>query len=212
MIRQLLLAPNQLTLLRLIFIPFIIINIVAHNWGWALILLVAAGLSDGLDGWIARTLHQQSRLGEYLDPIADKLLLSTLFLVLSIVAQIPWRYTILVFSRDLSILLTSAVLYATIGLRDFRPSIFGKINTFAQVATMFFVLLYNVHIEQWIFWGKRLGLYATFAFTLVSGLHYVFLVGDRIRKHESGKQAIIAEQSAVAGRRAPASASSVREL
>src|SRR6476660_2466227 len=103
MIRQLLLAPNQLTLLRLIFIPFIIINIVGHNWGWALILLVAAGVSDGLDGWIARALHQQSRLGEYLDPIADKLLLSTLFLVLSIVGQIPWRYTILVFSRDMSI-------------------------------------------------------------------------------------------------------------
>jgi cardiolipin synthase len=195
MIKTLLLAPNQLTLLRLIFVPFIIINIVGHNWEWALILLILAGISDGLDGWMARMLHQQSRLGEYLDPIADKLLLSTLFLVLSVVGQIPWRYTILVFSRDLSILLTSAVLYATIGLRDFRPSVFGKINTFAQVATMFFVLLYNVHIEQWIYWCRRLGLYATFAFTLVSGLHYIFLVGDRIRKHENGKQPIVAEET-----------------
>ncbi len=198
MIRQLLLAPNQLTLLRLIFVPFIIINIVAHNWGWALLLLVAAGISDGLDGWIARALNQQSRLGEYLDPIADKLLLSTLFLVLSIVGQIPWRYTIMVFSRDLSILLTSAVLYATIGLRNFRPSIFGKINTFAQVATMFFVLLYNVHIEQWIYWARRLGLYATFAFTLVSGLHYIFLVGERIRKHESARVTPIASERTTA--------------
>jgi cardiolipin synthase len=188
MIRQLLLAPNQLTLLRLIFVPFIIINVVGHNWAWALMLLILAGISDGLDGVLARALHQQSRLGEYLDPIADKLLLSTLFLVLSIVGQIPWRYTILVFSRDLSILLTSAVLYATIGLRDFRPSIYGKINTFAQVATMFFVLLFNLHSAPWVFYCRKLGLYATFAFTLVSGLHYIFLVGDRIRKHEGSRQ------------------------
>ena len=201
MIRQLLLAPNQLTLLRLIFVPFIIINIVGHNWGWALTLLILAGISDGLDGWMARALHQQSRLGEYLDPIADKLLLSTLFLVLSIVQQIPWRYTILVFSRDLSILLTSAVLYATIGLRDFRPSVFGKINTFAQVATMFFVLLFNVDSALWVFYCRKLGLYATFAFTLVSGLHYIFLVGDRIRKHEGNRQpAVASHQTAVTSR------------
>ena len=184
MIRQLVLVPNQLTLARLIFIPFIIINIVGHNWGWALMLLVLAGISDGLDGLLARTLHQQTRLGEYLDPIVDKLLLSTLFVVLSAVGQIPWRYTIMVFSRDISILLTSAVLYATVGLRDFRPSIFGKINTFAQVSTMFFVLLYNVHIATWIYWGRRLGLYATFAFTLASALHYIFLVGQRLRNNE----------------------------
>jgi cardiolipin synthase len=184
MIRQLVLVPNQLTLARLIFIPFIIINIVGHNWGWALTLLVLAGISDGLDGLLARTLHQQTRLGEYLDPIVDKLLLSTLFVVLSAVGQIPWRYTIMVFSRDISILLTSAVLYATVGLRDFRPSIFGKINTFAQVSTMFFVLLYNVHIATWIYWGRRFGLYATFAFTLASALHYIFLVGQRLRNNE----------------------------
>lgn len=200
-VRQLLLAPNQITLLRLIFIPFIVINIVAHNWRWALLLLVAAGLSDGLDGLLARHLHQQSRLGEYLDPIADKLLLSTLFLVLSIVGQIPWRYTILVFSRDLSILLTSAVLYATIGLRDFRPSIFGKINTIAQVVTIFFVLLYNVYLATWVYWGRRLGLYATFAFTLASGLHYIFLVGARIRRHENARQSLVNQQTSAATRR-----------
>jgi len=201
MIRQLLWAPNQLTLLRLIFVPFIIINIVGHNWTWALALLILAGLSDGLDGWMARVLHQQSRLGEYLDPIVDKRLLSTLFVVLSIVGQIPWRYTIMVFSRDLSILLTSAVLYATIGLRDFRPSVLGKINTFAQVATMFFVLLYNVHSALWVFYGRRLGLYATFAFTLVSALHYIFLVGIRIRKHESEKQSTVNSQQSTAASR-----------
>jgi cardiolipin synthase len=201
MIKQLLTAPNQLTLVRLIFIPFIIINIVGHNWGWALTLLIIAGISDGLDGVLARALEQQTRLGEYLDPIVDKLLLSTLFVVLSAVGQIPWRYTIMVFSRDLSILLTSAVLYMTVGLRDFRPSVFGKINTFAQVATMFFVLLSNIYSAPWIYWGRRLGLYATFAFTLVSALHYIYLVGRRMRIHESSRQSPIASQKKSAASR-----------
>src|SRR6266705_700517 len=119
MLRQLFTAANQLTLIRLIIIPFIIINIVDSNYRWALILLVLAGLSDGLDGLLARTLHQQTRLGQYLDPIADKLLLSTLFLVLSILHRIPWKYTVLVFGRDIAILVTSAVLYTIAGLRDF---------------------------------------------------------------------------------------------
>jgi cardiolipin synthase len=184
MIRQLLLAPNQLTLARLVIVPFIIINVVGHNWIWALSLLVLAGISDGLDGVLARALEQQTRLGEYLDPIADKLLLSSLFLVLSIVGQIPWRYTIIVFSRDLSILMISAVLYATVGLRDFRPSVFGKVNTFAQVATMIFVLLNNISVQPWIFWARRFGLYSVFAFTIVSALHYIFLVEKRLRSME----------------------------
>ena len=184
MLRQLFTAPNQLTLLRLIFIPFIIINIVDNNYRWALILLVIAGLSDGLDGLLARTLHQQTKLGQYLDPIADKLLLSTLFLVLSILHLIPWKYTVLVFSRDLTILFTCAVLYATTSIRDFRPSIFGKINTGAQVVTIFFVLLFQVDSTAWIYYCRKVGLYATFAFTLISGLHYVFLIGQRIRHYE----------------------------
>ncbi len=108
---------------------------------WRLILFVLAGMSDGLDGLLARTLKQQTVLGQYLDPIADKLLLSTIFLVLSILHKIPWKYTVVVFSRDISILAASAVLFAIAGLRDFRPSMFGKANTFAQVAAVFFVLL-----------------------------------------------------------------------
>jgi cardiolipin synthase len=186
MLRQLLTAPNQLTLIRLIIIPFIIINIVDNNHRWALILLVIAGISDGLDGLLARTLHQQTKLGQYLDPIADKLLLSTLFLVLSILHRIPWKYTVLVFSRDLCILLTCAVLYATTTIRDFRPSIFGKINTGAQVATIFFVLLFQVDPDVWVYWCRKFGLVSTFVFTLVSGLHYVFLIGQRLHAYERG--------------------------
>jgi cardiolipin synthase (CMP-forming) len=189
MLRQLLTAPNQLTLMRLIIIPFIIINIVDNNHRWALILLVIAGISDGLDGLLARTLHQQTKLGQYLDPIADKLLLSTLFLVLSIMHRIPWKYTVLVFSRDLCILLTCAVLYATTTIRDFRPSIFGKINTGAQVATIFFVLLFQVDSDVWVYWCRKFGLVSTFVFTLVSGLHYVFLIGQRLHAYERGRPA-----------------------
>ena len=133
--------PNQITLLRLFFVPFIIIALTDGNFGWALVLFVVAGISDGLDGLLARKLNQRTVLGQYLDPIADKLLLSTLFLVLSITHKIPWKFTVIVFSRDLIILVTCAVLFAATTYRDFRPSVYGKLNTGAQIGAVFFVLL-----------------------------------------------------------------------
>ena len=187
---QILTAPNQLTLARLIFIPFVIMNVFDGNWGWALVLLVAAGLSDGLDGLLARVLNQQTMLGEYLDPIADKLLLSSLFLVLSFVKKIPWKYTIIVFSRDLIIVSTCVVLYATVGMRDFRPSLFGKTSTFCQIAAVFFVVLAQVYSQAWIAMTERLFLYATFAFATVSGVHYVLRTGYRLRHHEAARATV----------------------
>lgn len=180
---ELLTAPNQLTLLRMVFLPFVVTNLVGGHYRWALALFVLAGLSDGLDGLLARKLKQQTLLGQYLDPIADKLLLSTMFLVLSILHKIPWKFTILVFSRDISILCASAVLYAIAGLRDFRPSIFGKANTFAQVAAVFFVMLLEVDSARWVVIARLTFLRATFAFTIISGLHYILLVGQRLRAH-----------------------------
>jgi cardiolipin synthase len=178
---QLLTAPNQITLLRLLFIPFVIITIVDGDWPWALGLLIAAGLSDALDGLLARTLNQQTLLGQYLDPIADKLLLSSLFLVLSFVKRVPWKYTVLVFSRDLCIVATAVVLYATVGFRDFRPSVFGKINTFCQIVAIFCVVLAQVMAVPVVVWLERFFMYATFTFTLVSGIHYILLTGHRLR-------------------------------
>ena len=178
---QLLTAPNQLTLLRMMFLPFIVIKLVEGHYSLALILFVLAGFSDGLDGLLARTLKQQTVLGQYLDTIADKLLLSTMFLVLSILHKIPWKFTVLVFSRDVSILFASAVLYAIAGLRDFRPSIFGKANTFAQVAAVFFVLLLEIDRSRWVSIARLSFLRATFAFTIISAMHYVILVGQRLR-------------------------------
>ncbi len=119
-------APNLLTLLRLFIIPFLVIEILDGNFGVAFSLFVLAGISDGFDGLLARWLSQQTKLGLYLDPIADKLLLSTLFLVLTHVGLMPRYVTVLVFSRDFGILLISTLLFATHTLRDFRPSLFGK--------------------------------------------------------------------------------------
>ncbi len=181
--------PNQLTLVRMMFLPFIIIHLLGGHYFWALVLFVLAGLSDGLDGLLARLLKQQTMLGQYLDPIADKLLLSTMFLVLSILHRIPWKFTVLVFSRDVTILAASAVLYTIAGLRDFRPSIFGKANTFAQVAAVFFVLLLPVDPVRWVAIARITFLRATFAFTIISALHYVYLVGQRLRAHSQEMQA-----------------------
>jgi cardiolipin synthase len=184
-LRQILTAPNQLTLLRMIFLPFIVINLVKHDFKWALALFILAGLSDGLDGILARTLHQQTLLGQYLDPIADKLLMSTMFLVLSIERMIPWKYTVVVFSRDVSILLISGVLFMIAGLRDFRPSIFGKANTFAQVAAIFFVLLLPIEPVRWVWIAQITFLRATFIFTIVSAVHYALLVQHRLHASAS---------------------------
>jgi cardiolipin synthase (CMP-forming) len=194
---QLLTYPNQLTLLRMMFLPFIVIKLVEGHYSLALTLFVLAGLSDGLDGLLARTLKQQTVLGQYLDPIADKLLLSTMFLVLSILHKIPWKFTVLVFSRDISILAASAVLYAIAGLRDFRPSIFGKANTFAQVAAVFFVLLLEIDHARWVSIARLTLLRATFAFTIISAMHYVLVVGQRLRASTQSVPEVSPESSKI---------------
>ncbi len=175
-------VPNQLTLARLIFVPFVIMNVLDYEFKWALGLFIAAGLSDALDGLLARVLKQRSTIGEYLDPIADKMLLSSLFLVLSFRQIIPWRFTVVVFSRDICILLLCALIYVTTPLRDFRPSILGKLNTVAQVAALFFVLLNEVIDRNWIFVGKDYLLWSVFALTCLSALHYLYLVGYRLHQ------------------------------
>ena len=133
-------APNLLTLLRLFIIPFLVIEILDGDFRVAFALFLLAGVSDGLDGLLARWLSQRTTLGLYLDPIADKLLLSTLFLVLTHVGLMPRYVTVLVFSRDLGILLIATLLFATGTLRDFYPSLFGKLNTLCQIMGLTAVL------------------------------------------------------------------------
>lgn len=186
---QLLLAPNQLTLLRFVFIPFIVINILEQSWMTAILLFVAAGLSDMLDGFVARLLKQKTTIGQYLDPIADKLLLSTLFIVLSSTGHIAWRYTVLVFTRDICILVTAAVLYAAASLRDFRPSVIGKANTVAEIGAVFFVMLYQVYSISWLFKAQKFFLLATMVLTIASAIHYILLTSRRLAElHNAPRQ------------------------
>ena len=164
-----------------------VINILDRNYKLALLLFVLAGLSDALDGLLARWLNQQSILGQYLDPIADKLLLSSAFLVLSFTKQIPWKYTVLVFSRDLFLILITAVLYITTSIRDFRPSIFGKLNTGAQIGAIFFVLSWRINSAPWIGAARRGFLVATLILTCLSAFHYILITGHKL--HTSGEAA-----------------------
>ncbi|HVG90006.1 MAG TPA: CDP-alcohol phosphatidyltransferase family protein [Alphaproteobacteria bacterium] len=181
MLRQLKSAPNLLTLMRLIFVPFVVVAIQQQKYAWALAIFVVAGITDGLDGLLARWLKQKTTLGQYLDPIADKLLLSTMFLMLSIAHIIRWPVTIMVFSRDIIILIVCTLLYATGTMKIFRPSWFGKANTAVQILSVPLALIYQIAPYDWARLGKRWSIYATMALTTVSGVHYVLRLAFDLR-------------------------------
>jgi len=187
MIRQLRTAPNILTLLRLIFIPFIIIAVQQREYLWALGIFLFAGVTDGLDGLLARVMKQKTTLGQYLDPIADKLLLSTMFLVLSVTHLIRWPITVLVFSRDILIVIVCTLLYVTGTMKVFRPSLLGKANTLAQIVTVPFALVAEVTPARWAHAGKHWGIYATVTLTILSGVHYVMRVALDLRHAAPGE-------------------------
>jgi cardiolipin synthase (CMP-forming) len=171
--------PNLLTITRICLAPFLVSAILERQFQLSFVLFVAAGLTDALDGTLARILRQRTMLGQYLDPVADKLLLSTLFLVLTHMGLIPARVTVLVFGRDLGILMVAALLYAAVGRREFKPSIFGKANTVAQVAAVAVVLLEQTYRGEWVLRLRPLALDATMVLTVASGLHYAWLVTRR---------------------------------
>lgn len=172
-------APNLLTLLRICLAPFLVAAIVENHYKLGFIVFVIAGLTDALDGALARLLKQRSMVGQYLDPVADKLLLSTLFLVLMQKGLIPTTVTVLVFGRDVGILLVSAILYAALGRREFHPSIFGKANTLAQITAVAAVLLNQFDAARWVAGFRILALDATIVLTTASGLHYAWSVSRR---------------------------------
>jgi cardiolipin synthase len=181
MLRQLRSAPNLLTLLRLIFVPFVVVAIQQQKYAWALTIFVVAGITDGLDGLLARLLKQKTTLGQYLDPIADKLLLSTMFLMLSITHLIRWPVTIMVFSRDIIILIICTLLYATGTIKVFRPTLIGKANTAAQIVTVPLVLLSRITEANWAGMAMMWGIRATMALTIISGVHYVWRLAFDLR-------------------------------
>jgi len=173
-------APNLLTLVRICLAPFLVSAILEDRFALSFWLFVTAGLTDALDGMLARWLKQRTVLGQYLDPVADKLLLSTLFVVLTHKRLIPTTVTVLVFGRDVGILVVAAILYAAVGRREFKPSVFGKINTVAQVTSVAVVLLHQISNAQWVV-ALRIGaLDATVVLTVASGLHYAWMVTRRM--------------------------------
>ena len=173
-------APNLLTLMRICLAPFLVSAILDNRFVLSFVLFIAAGLSDALDGTLARWLEQRTVLGSYLDPVADKLLLSTLFVVLTHKSLIPVTITVLVFGRDVGILLVAAILYAAVGRREFKPSLFGKANTFAQVTSVAVVLLHQISGASWVVLLRTVALDATVALTVASGLHYAWMVTRRM--------------------------------
>ncbi len=180
-LRQFRATPNLLTMLRLFTLPFLVIEILDGHWKLAFLLLWIAGISDGLDGLIARWLKQQTTLGQYLDPVADKALLSTLFLVLTHVGVIPRYVTVLVFSRDLGILLISALLYITNTLRDFRPSWLGKLNTLLQILGVLTVMTVQVLGNSGLVETKVMLLRGVAVLAPISAAQYTWLVLRRVQ-------------------------------
>jgi cardiolipin synthase (CMP-forming) len=177
---RILTVPNQLTFLRLAFLPFFIMAIHYEQFGVALAILVAAGVSDGLDGWLARSLNQKTALGAYLDPIADKLLLSSSYFVLALEKKIPWWLTILVLGRDVLILAAGAVILLAVGYRPFPPSIWGKATTLFEIALIVLVIVLEIWESPALWAALKYGSYLVAALVVISGLHYAIVVAARL--------------------------------
>lgn len=166
---------------RLFTLPFLVIQILDFHWKLAFVLLWISGLTDAFDGYLARKLKQSTTLGQYLDPIADKALLSTLFVVLTHVGIIPRYVTVLVFSRDLGILLISTLLYVTNILRDFRPSFLGKVSTGVQIITVLTVMTCQVLFWPALSFSKHWLLVGVAWLAPLSAAQYAWIVLRKIQ-------------------------------
>ena len=170
-------TANQLTLLRMLLIPAFVILVIYGELGWALVVFAVAGVTDAFDGLIARRAGQKTSLGAWLDPMADKLLLVSTFVVLTVPGlgltnRLPVWLTALVISRDVGIVITVAIVNLAIGRRTFSPSIFGKIATATYIVTAVMAMLFNYrgyHSRV-----VDVCIYASLVITLISGLHYIW--------------------------------------
>ena len=169
---------NQLTILRLLFVPCFVILLIYDHPKAATVLFLLAGITDGLDGLIARKLKQKTALGSFLDPMADKILLTAAFVTFTIpslpgILHIPAWLTILTISRDALIAVSVLIIHLQTQHSQFPPTWLGKCTTAAQLLTVGVCLLANfreglaVAVFPWI-------VYSTLAFTLTSGLHYAY--------------------------------------
>jgi cardiolipin synthase len=168
---------NQLTISRIALIPAFVLLVVYGYLGAALVVFTVAGLTDALDGLIARRAGQRTSLGAWLDPMADKLLLVTTFVVLTLpsiplVNHLPLWLTVLVISRDIVIVGVVAIINLAVGPRTFRPSLFGKATTAAFIITSVVVMFFNYRGETSII--VDIGVWLSLALTLVSSGDYFF--------------------------------------
>jgi len=169
-------TANQLTILRIVFVPVFIILLVYHELGWAFGTFVAAAITDVLDGLIARRFGQKTSIGAVLDPIADKLMMTSSILILSLPqmefqTMIPrWLMVVIIF-RDVFILLVSLVVVLMVGWRVFTPSLYGKASTVMQVLTVLAVLYINW--QHLMVPELHIAFYMTGLMTAFSGLHYL---------------------------------------
>ncbi len=177
---RILTVPNQLTFLRLAFLPFFIIAIKYDRYDWALGILLVGGLSDGLDGLLARKLNQRTPLGAYLDPIADKLLMSSSYFVLALKGKIGWWLAILVLGRDVLLLVACAVILLTVGYRPFPPSIWGKAATFFEIVLIVVVLVQAVSGAHNLATAREILAYTVAALVMISGLNYSIVVSQQL--------------------------------
>ena len=181
--------PNLLSLLRMGLVPLFIITVVNGDWRKALLIFVAAGVTDALDGFIARFWNQQSLLGAYLDPIADKLLLMSAYVVLSIPsfqrgAEIPVWVTILGIARAGVIFIMALVIYLAAGIRKFPPSALSKVNTALQVTAVVLVLVSGTLPElQFAELAADTAIFLVAGLTVASGLDYIYRI-SRMEKEK----------------------------
>ncbi len=164
--------PNLLTLCRILLTPILVILLIRHDHAGALLIFAVAGVSDALDGTIARLMKQKTRIGAILDPIADKLLLASSYITLAIIGPVPEWLAVIVISRDVIILFGVLILILFQGGVDIRPTVLSKCTTLVQLATIFLVLV-NLAAG----WDGRIidiAFYVTGLFTMASGLHYMY--------------------------------------
>jgi len=169
---------NQLTILRMLFVPCFVILLIYGYPKSATVVFLLAGVTDGLDGLLARKLQQKTVLGSFLDPMADKILLTAAFVTLTIPSvpltlHIPTWLTVLTISRDLIIAVSVLVIHLQTQHASFPPSIIGKCTTAVQLMTVGICMLANFELRFAIHVFPTV-VYATLAFTLASGLHYAF--------------------------------------
>jgi cardiolipin synthase len=186
MASRVLTTANQITILRLAFVPVFAILVVGQHDVGALAVMAAAAFSDILDGTVARVFRQVSPLGVALDPITDKVLLSTAFVTLSYRGALPWWLTIMVLSRDAVILITALLIILVAGYRPFYPTALGKASTVIQSITIFAALCLMAKVP-WVtgavvkFW-----IFLAAGITVASGLHYLAVVQKRYSHPEEG--------------------------